>query len=47
MVLGDGFLILQRLPNTTKGNIIIRILTPFDKKIFDAVDELKTKGGTY
>ena len=44
MVLGNGFLILQRLPNTTKGNIIIRILTPFDKKIFDAVDELKTKG---
>jgi two-component system, OmpR family, sensor histidine kinase VicK len=44
MVLGDGFLTLQRLPNTTKGNIIIRILTPFDKKIFDAVDELKTKG---
>ena len=44
MVLGDGFLTLQRLPNTTKSNIIIRILTPFDKKIFDAVDELKTKG---
>jgi two-component system, OmpR family, sensor histidine kinase VicK len=44
MVLGDGFLTLQRLPNTTKGNIIIRILTPFDKKIFDTVDELKTKG---
>ena len=44
MVLGDGFLTLQRLPNTTKSNIIIRILTPFDKKIFDAVDELKSKG---
>ncbi|HET8794615.1 MAG TPA: hypothetical protein VFM31_12535 [Nitrososphaeraceae archaeon] len=44
MVLGDGFLILQRLLNTTKGNIKLRILTPFDIKIFDTVDELKTKG---
>ena len=29
MVLGDGFLTLQRLQDTTKGNIIIRILTSF------------------
>ena len=44
MVLGDGFLTLQRLQDTTKGNIIVRILTPFDKKIVDAVNRLKAKG---
>jgi two-component system, OmpR family, sensor histidine kinase VicK len=43
MVLGDGFLILQRLQNTAKGNITVRILTPFDKKIVDVVNRLKTK----
>ena len=41
MVLGDGFLTLQRLQDTTKGNIIVRILTPFDKKIVDAVRQIK------
>ncbi|HJU58496.1 MAG TPA: hypothetical protein VJ583_02000 [Nitrososphaeraceae archaeon] len=40
MVLGDGFLTLQRLQDTTKGNIKIRILTPFDKKIVDIVSRL-------
>jgi signal transduction histidine kinase len=44
MVLGDGFLTLQRLQDTTKGSIIVRILTPFDKKIVDAVNRLKAKG---
>ena len=44
MVLGDGFLTLQRLQDTTKGNIIVRILTPFDKKIVDAVSRLMAKG---
>ncbi|HLN35051.1 MAG TPA: HAMP domain-containing sensor histidine kinase [Nitrososphaeraceae archaeon] len=44
MVLGDGFLTLQRLQDTTKGNIIVRILTPFDKKIGDAVNRLTAKG---
>ncbi|HEU5171998.1 MAG TPA: HAMP domain-containing sensor histidine kinase [Nitrososphaeraceae archaeon] len=44
MVLGDGFLTLQRLQDITKGNIIVRILTPFDKKIVDAVNRLKAKG---
>ncbi len=44
MVLGDGFLALQRLQDTTKGNIKLRILTPFDKKIVDAVNRLKTQG---
>ncbi|HSF51121.1 MAG TPA: HAMP domain-containing sensor histidine kinase [Nitrososphaeraceae archaeon] len=44
MILGDGFLTLQRLQDTTKGNIIVRILTPFDKKIVDAVNRLKAKG---
>ncbi len=44
MVLGDGFLTLQRLQDTTKGNIKLRILTPFDKKIVDAVNRLTAKG---
>ena len=44
MVLGDGFLTLQRLQDATKGNITVRILTPFDKKIVDAVNRLKAKG---
>ena len=44
MVLGDGFLTLQRLQDKTKGNIKLRILTPFDKKIVDAVSRLMAKG---
>ncbi len=36
MVIGDGFLTLQRLEDNTKGNIKLRILTHFDKKIVDA-----------
>jgi len=44
MVLGDGFLTLQRLQDTTKGNIKLRILTPYDKKIVDAVNRLTAKG---
>ncbi len=44
MVLGDGFLTLQRLQDKTKGNIKLRILTPFDKKIVDAVSKLMAKG---
>ncbi|HJT85792.1 MAG TPA: HAMP domain-containing sensor histidine kinase [Nitrososphaeraceae archaeon] len=44
MVLGDGFLTLQRLQNNTKGNIKLRILTPFDKKIVNAVSKLMAKG---
>jgi nitrogen-specific signal transduction histidine kinase len=44
MVLGDGFLTLQRLQDNTKGNIKLRILTPFDKKIIDAVSRLMAKG---
>jgi two-component sensor histidine kinase len=44
MVLGDGFLTLQRLKDKTKGNIKLRILTPFDKKIVDAVSKLMAKG---
>ena len=44
MVLGDGFLTLQRLKDITKGNIKLRILTPFDKKIIDAVSRLMAKG---
>ena len=44
MVLGDGFLTLQRLKDITKGNIKIRILTPFDKKIVDAASKLMAKG---
>ena len=44
MVLGDGFLTLQRLQDKTKGNIKLRILTPFDKKIVDAVSRLIAKG---
>ncbi len=44
MVLGDSFLTLQRLQDTTKGNIKFRILTPFDKKIVDPVNRLKTQG---
>ena len=44
MVLGDGFLTLQRLQDITKGNIKLRILTPFDKKIIDAVSRLMAKG---
>jgi len=44
MVLGDGFLTLQRLQDTTKGNIKLRILTPYNKKIVDAVNRLTAKG---
>ena len=44
MVLGDGFLTLQRLQDITKGNIKLRILTPFDKKIIDAASKLIAKG---
>ena len=44
MVLGDGFLTLQRLQDKTKGNIKLRILTPFDKKIVDAVSRLMARG---
>ena len=44
MVLGDGFLTLQRLQDNTKGNIKLRILTPFDKKIVGAVSRLMAKG---
>ncbi len=44
IVLADGFLTLQRLQDNTKGNIKTRILTPFDKKIVDAVNRLKAKG---
>ncbi|MGB9168854.1 MAG: HAMP domain-containing sensor histidine kinase [Nitrososphaeraceae archaeon] len=44
MVLGDGFLTLQRLQDSTKGNIKLRILTPYDKKIVDAVNRLTAKG---
>ena len=44
MVLGDGFLTLQRLQDKTKGNIKLRILTPFDKKIVDAASRLMAKG---
>ena len=44
MVLGDGFLTLQRLKDITKGNIKLRILTPFDKKIIDAASRLMAKG---
>jgi signal transduction histidine kinase len=44
MVLRDGFLTLQRLQDNTKGNIKLRILTPFDKKIVDAVSRLMAKG---
>ena len=44
MVLGDGFLTLQRLQDTTKSNIIVRILTPFDKKIANTVSRLSAKG---
>jgi two-component system, OmpR family, sensor histidine kinase VicK len=44
MVLGDGFLTLQRLQDITKGNIKLRILTPFDKKIVDAASKLMAKG---
>ena len=44
MVLGDGFLTLQRLQDNTKGNIKLRILTPFDKKIVDAASRLMVKG---
>ena len=44
MVLGNGFLTLQRLQDTTKGNIKLRILTPFDIKIEDTVKKLKTNG---
>ena len=44
MVLGDGFLTLQRLQDITKDNIKLRILTPFDKKIVDAVNRLMAKG---
>ena len=44
MVLGDGFLTLQRLQDKTKGNIKLRILTPFDKKIVDAASKLMAKG---
>ena len=44
MVLGDGFLTLQRLQDKTEGNIKLRILTPFDKKIVDAVSKLMAKG---
>ena len=44
MVLGDGFLTLQRLQDKTIGNIKLRILTPFDKKIVDAVSRLIAKG---
>ncbi len=42
--MGDGFLTLQRLQDKTKGNIKLRILTPFDKKIVDAVSRLIAKG---
>ena len=44
MVKGDGFLTLQRLQDKTKGNIKLRILTPFDKKIVDAASKLMAKG---
>ena len=44
MVLGDGFRTLQRLQDKTKGNIKLRILTPFDKKIGDAASRLMAKG---
>ena len=44
MVLGDGFRTLQRLQDKTKGNIKLRILTPFDKKIVDAASRLMAKG---
>ena len=44
MVLGDGFLTLQRLQDITKGNIKLRILTPFDKKIINAASRLIAKG---
>ena len=44
MVLGDGFLTLQRLQDNTKDNINIRILTPFDKKIVDTASRLMAKG---
>ena len=44
MVLGDGFLTLQRLQDITKGTIKLRILTPFDKKIIDSASRLMAKG---
>ena len=44
MVVEDGFLTLQRLQDMTKGNIKLRILTPFDKKIIDAASKLMAKG---
>ena len=44
MVKGDGFLTLERLQDKTKGNIKLRILTPFDKKIVDAASKLMAKG---
>ena len=37
-VLGDGFLTFERLKDNTKGNIKLRMLTPFDKKkLFDRI----------
>ena len=44
MVLGDGFLTLQRLQDITNGNIKLRILTPFDEKIVDTAIRLMAKG---
>ena len=47
MVLRDGFLSLQRLQDITKGNIKLRILTPFDKKIVDTASRLMANRGTF